>query len=107
MWSKFNTYAKRCRCKVNYQRLERRAVSLVWIRTDGTSDEGDQFLPVSVRHVDKDSGLFPTSLFDMPNIKNGTTLQQMYDFCNEAEAFSLDWDNCVTYSSDNTNSITG
>ena len=31
----------------------------------------------------------------------------MYDFCNEAEAFSLDWDNCVTYSSDNTNSITG
>ena len=32
----------------------------------------------------------------------------MCDMCNEVrEAFSLDWDNCVTYSSDNTNSMIG
>ena len=44
----------------------------------------------------------------MPNIKSGSTPQQMYDVCNEVrEAFSLDWNNCVTYSSDNTNSMIG
>ena len=33
--------------------------------------------------------------------------QHMYNVCNEVrEAFSLDWDNCVTYSSDNANSMT-
>ena len=32
----------------------------------------------------------------------------MCDVCNEVrDAFSLDWDNCVTYSSDNTNSMIG
>ena len=38
----------------------------------------------------------------MPNINSGSTAQQMHDMCNEVrEAFSLDWGNCVTYSSDN------
>ena len=61
-----------------------------------------------MRHVDKISRLIATSLVDMPNINSGSTAQQMYDVCNEVtEAFSLDWDNCVTYSSDNTNSMTG
>ena len=32
----------------------------------------------------------------------------MYDVCNEVrKAFSLDWDDWVTYSSDNTSSMTG
>ena len=32
----------------------------------------------------------------------------MYGMCNEVrEAFSLDWDNCVTHSSDNTNPMIG
>ena len=49
-----------------------------------------------------------TSLFDKPNNNNGSTTQQMYDVCNEVrEAFSLNWDNCVTCSSDNTNSMIG
>ena len=34
------------------------------------------------------------------------TAHQMYDVCTEVrETFSLDWNNCVTYSSDNTNSM--
>ena len=62
-------------------------------------------MPVFVRHVDKDSGLVVT-LINMSNISSCSTAQQMYDMCNEVrEAFSLDWDNCVTYSSDNTNSM--
>ena len=74
---------------------------LEWI-----SDEDDKFLPVLVRYVDKDSGLIATSLLDMRNINSGSTASQKYDVCNEVrEAFSLDWDNCVTYSSDNTNSM--
>ena len=66
-------------------------------------------MPVLVtQHVDKDSRLIATSLLDMPNINNGSTAQQMYDVCNEVkEAFSLDWDNCIKYSSDNTNSMIG
>ena len=44
----------------------------------------------------------------MPNINCGSIAQQMYDECRRVrEGFSLDWDNCVTYSSDNTNSMTG
>ena len=41
-----------------------------WYRsaTDGSSDEDDKFLPVLVRHIDKDSGLISTSLLDTPNI---------------------------------------
>ena len=44
----------------------------------------------------------------MPNINCGSIARQMYDECRKVrEGFSLDWDNCVTYSSDNTNSMTG
>ena len=74
----------------------------------GSSVKDGKFLPVLVRHVDKDSGLIATLLLDIPNINSGLTAQQMYDVCNKVrEAFSLDWDNCVTYSSDNTNSMIG
>ena len=69
---------------------------------NGMSDEDDNFLPV----LDKDSELIATSLLDRPNIKSGSYQQQIYDVCNEGrEALPLDWDNCVTYSSDNTNSM--
>ena len=45
---------------------------------------------------------------DMPNSNSCSTAQQMYGMCNELrEAFSLDWDNCVTHSSDNTNPMIG
>ena len=45
---------------------------------------------------------------DMPNSNSCSTAQQMYGMCNEVrEAFSLDWDNCVTHSSDNTNPMIG
>ena len=60
------------------------------LATDGTSNEHDKFLPVLVRHVDKDSGLIATLLLDMPNINDGSA-QQMCDVCNKVrEAFSLD-----------------
>ena len=55
--------------------------------------------------MDKDSGLIAASLLDIPNINSGSTAQQIYDVYKET--FSLDWDNCVTYSSDNTNSMIG
>ena len=55
--------------------------------------------------MDKDSGLIAASLLHIPNIKSGSTAQQIYDVYKET--FSLDWDNCVTYSSDNTNSMIG
>ena len=36
------------------------------------------------------------------------TAQQMCDVCNEVrKTLSLDWDNCVTHSPDNTNSMIG
>ena len=42
----------------------------------------------------------------MPIIDSDSTAQKIYDVCNEVrEAFSLDWDNSMTYSSDNTNSM--
>ena len=46
---------------------------------------------------------------DMPNINSGSTAQQMYDACNEVvkDNFSLSWDNGVSNSSDNTNSMVG
>ena len=76
--------------------------------TDGSCYKHHKFLHHLTRHVDKDSGLIVTSLLDMPNINSGSTAQQMYDVSNEVrEAFSLDWDNCATYSSDNTNSMIG
>ena len=78
------------------------------LATDGSNDEDDKLLSVSVRHVDKDSGLIATSLLNIPNINSGSTAQQMYDVCNEVkEAFSLDWDNCVTCSSGNKKSVIG
>ena len=55
--------------------------------------------------MDKDSGLIAASLLDIPNINSGSTAQQIYDVYKET--FSLHWDNCVTYSSDNTNSMIG
>ena len=45
------------------------------------------------------------SLLDMPNNNSSSTAQQIYDVFREM--LSLDWDNCVTYSSDNTNSMIG
>ena len=60
------------------------------LATDGTSNEHDKFLPVLVRHVDKDSGLIATLLLDMPNINDGSA-QQMCDVCNKVrDSFSLD-----------------
>ena len=45
-------------------------------------------------------------MLDMPIINSGSTAQQTYDVCNKVrEAFSSDWDNCVTYSSDDANSM--
>ena len=44
----------------------------------------------------------------MPNSNSFSTAQQMYNMCNEVrKAFSLDWDNCATYSSDNRNPMIG
>ena len=64
------------------------------LAADGTSDKGDKFLLVLVKYVDKDSGLIATSLTEMPNIKSGSTAQQMYDARSEVkEAFALDSDN--------------
>ena len=78
------------------------------LATDGTSDKDDKFLLILERYIDKDSGLIATSLLDMPNINSGSTAQQTNDVYNEVrEAFLLDWDNCVTYLSDHTNSGIG
>ena len=44
----------------------------------------------------------------MSDINSRSTAQQMHDVCNEVrEASSLDWNNCVTYSPDNKNSMIG
>ena len=72
------------------------------LATDGSDDENDKFLPVLLKHLDKDSGLIGRSLLEISNINNGSTEYQMY-LCTEVrEAFSLDWGNCVKC---NTNSI--
>ena len=77
------------------------------LATDGSSDEDYEFFPVLVRHVYKDSELIITSFLDMPIINSGATAHQIY-VCNEVrKAFLLDWDNSMTYSSDNANSMTG
>ena len=79
---------------------------LYGLATDGRSDEGDKFL-LAVRHVDKDSRPSATSLLDMPSINIGSIAQQMYDISNEVrEGFSLNWCNCMTYSSENINLMT-
>ena len=85
-------------------------VDSLWygLATDGSSDVNDKLLPVLLTHVDEDSGLTAKSLLDIPNINSGSTVRQLYDVRNEVrEAFSLDWDHCITYSSDNANSMTG
>ena len=75
------------------------------LATDGSNNEGDKFLPVLVRHVDKDSGMSVTSLLNIPNIDGGSPVEQMYNVCSKVrEALSLNLDNCVTYSPDDTNS---
>ena len=82
-------------------------VDLLWygLATDGSSVEDDKLLPIlPFLHVDTDSGLIATSLLDIPNINSGLTAQQMYVGNEVREAFSLNWDNCMTYPSDNTNS---
>ena len=44
----------------------------------------------------------------MPNITSTLTAQQLYDVYHEVrEALSLDWDHCIRYSYDNTNSMAG
>ena len=54
----------------------------------------------------KNTGLIETSLLDISNINDGSIVQQMFNVCNEViENSSLDWNKCVTYSSDNTNSM--
>ena len=66
------------------------------------------YCKILVRHIGRVSGVTETSLLGMPNIKSGSTAQQnVYDACNEAvqDNFSLSWDNCVSNSSDNTNSM--
>ena len=65
------------------------------------------FCKILVRHIEKVPRLIETSLLDMPNINSGSTPQQMYDVCNEVVKgnFSLSWDNCVSDSFDNTNSM--
>ena len=90
--------------------LKEAVVDSLWygLATDGSSGADDKLLPVLLTHVDKDSGLIATSLLDMPNINSTLTAQQLYDECNEVrEALSVDWDHCIMYSSDNTNSMTG
>ena len=78
------------------------------LATYTTSNENGKCLPVIVRYVDKDSGLIATSLLDMQNINSNSKAQKMYDVCSKVkEVFSLNWDNYVTYSSDNTNSRIG
>ena len=64
------------------------------LATDGSSDEGNNFSPVLVRHVDRDPSLIATSLLETPNINSNSTPQQSYDVCIEVrEEFSFDWDN--------------
>ena len=78
------------------------------LATDGSSDENDKFLPILIRHIGKDSDLVETSLLDMPDINSCSTAEQMFETCDTViKSFSLDWNNCVSYSSDNTNSMIG
>ena len=47
------------------------------LATDGSSDEGDKFLQVLVRYVDKDSGLIATSLLGIDIL----AVAQQYSNC--------------------------
>ena len=78
------------------------------IAADGSRDKNDKFLPVLVRHVDKDSEMIARSMLDMPNTNNWSTAQEKENVWNDVrEAFSLDCDNWVTFSCDNTHSMFG
>ena len=90
--------------------LKEEITSAKWfgLATDGSSDEDDKYLPVLIRHIGKESNLVETSLLDMPDINSGSTAEKMFDTCDSViKSFSLDWNNCITYSSDNTNSMVG
>ena len=55
------------------------------LATDGSSDKDDKFLPVLVRHVDKDSGLTAIALLDMPNIDSESTEHRNVVFENRSK----------------------
>ena len=93
---------------IKYVKEEIIAAYCFGLLTDGNSDENDKFLPTLIRHFGKDSGFVETSLLDMPDINSCSTTEQMFETCDTViESFSLDWSNCVSYSSDNTNSMIG
>ena len=90
--------------------IKEEIIAAYWfgLPTDGSSDEDDKFLPTLIRHFGKDSGFVETSLLDMPDINSCSTAEQMFETCDTViKSFSLDWSNCVSYSSDNTNSMIG
>ena len=77
------------------------------IATDGSSDKTDKYLPVLVRYELPDS-FIQTSLLDMSDINVGSDAQTMINTINNAiKSVKLSWDYCMTYSSDNTNSMVG
>ena len=87
--------------------IKEEIIAAYWygLPTDRSSDE-DKFLPTLIRHFGKDSGFVETSLLDMPDVNSCSTAEQMLETCDTViKSFSLDWSNCVSYSSDNTNSM--
>ena len=53
-------------------------------------------------------GLILTSLLDMPDINVDSDAQTMFNMIDYAiKSVKLGWDYCMTYSSDNTNSMVG
>ena len=94
--------------KVNIEELSKYLKSTWYgIATDGSSDETDKYLPVLVKYEGPD-GLIQTSLLDMPDINVGSDAQTMFNTVDYAiKSAKLSWDYCMTYSSDNTNSIVG
>ena len=73
------------------------------LATDGSSDETDKYLSVLVRY-EEPNGLSRISLLDMPDFNVGSDTQAMFNTIDYAiKSAKLSWDNCVTYSSDNTN----
>ena len=78
------------------------------LATDGSSDEDDKFLPILIRHIEKDSGCIKTSLLNKSDINSCSTAEQMSETSDTViKSFSLDRNNYVLYSSDNTNSMIG
>ena len=89
--------------------IKKDIIAAYWfgLPTDGSSDEDDKFLPTLIKHFGEDSG-FVETLLDMPDINSCSAAEQMFETCdNVIKSFSLDWNNCVSYSSDNTNSMIG